>query len=529
MKTDEFAFFNQQLAAMLRDGIPLEGALQRLCTEMQDAPLRAELQTLAADLTQGVPLPEAIRRRQLPELYRCLVEVGAQSNDLPGVLTLLADHYQRRYHIWTRLKGLMVYPFIVLTASLVLSVLLAYVLEQLVWPSLTMISQQVSPGFHAALWMSPVLLALLLVVAIVALTVPAARQMLRWRVPSFRESSLAQIASALALLLRNGVALDHALALVERMESGSRAGGGNLQLAPPARRRSRQVCGPRATGPRVSAVVHLARGAWPGGPWRRIPTRRRHLPIAGQSPCRTVALLRAAVFHPRARGIDHHANPADLFRAVEGDEPARLGITPTRMNDFPDLLLRLGLVLAMLCIWALVLGGGLALLHFLVSLPMRRAERARALLDLMETALRLGEPVEQALISISQSREQSLGVRFHLFVAWLENGLHLPEALAKVPRLLPPQIVAMLRAGERIGDLRKILPACRQLLADAVSETRSALNYLVVIKQSTVISDDGCKINPLSLVPIKYRIIRFTANAWDARGRWVNRAHWCVA
>jgi type II secretory pathway component PulF len=151
------------------------------------------------------------------------------------------------------------------------------------------------------------------------------------------------------------------------------------------------------------------------------------------------------------------------------------------MNDFPDLLLRLGLALAMLCIWALGLGGGIAALHFLVSLPMRRAERARALLDLMETSLRLGEPVEQALISISQSREQSLGVRFHLFVAWLEKGLRLPEALAKVPRLLPPQIVAMLRAGERIGDLRKILPACRQLLADAVSETRSALNYLVVI------------------------------------------------
>ena len=61
------------------------------------------------------------RRRQLPELYRCLVEVGAQSNDLPDVLTLLADHYQRRYHIWTRLKGLMVYPFIVLTASLLRS------------------------------------------------------------------------------------------------------------------------------------------------------------------------------------------------------------------------------------------------------------------------------------------------------------------------------------------------------------------------------------------------------------------------
>jgi type II secretory pathway component PulF len=34
-ENDEFAFFNQQLAAMLRDGIPLEGALRRLCQEMR--------------------------------------------------------------------------------------------------------------------------------------------------------------------------------------------------------------------------------------------------------------------------------------------------------------------------------------------------------------------------------------------------------------------------------------------------------------------------------------------------------------
>jgi hypothetical protein len=43
MKNDEFAFFNQQLAAMLRDGIPLEGALRRLCQEMRRGSLRDEL------------------------------------------------------------------------------------------------------------------------------------------------------------------------------------------------------------------------------------------------------------------------------------------------------------------------------------------------------------------------------------------------------------------------------------------------------------------------------------------------------
>jgi len=225
MKTDEFAFFNQQLAAMLRDGIPLEGALQRLCADMSDGTMRTELQALADDLGKGSPLREAIRKRQLPELYRCLVEVGAQSNDLPGVLTLIADHYQRRYTIWTRLKGLLVYPMIVLTAAFVLSTLLAYLLDHLVWPSLSLISFAMPRStFHAALWLSPAILALLLLVAFVTWTVPSVRQALRWRVPSFRESSLAQIASSIALLLRNGVPLDHALALVERMEHGTCAG-----------------------------------------------------------------------------------------------------------------------------------------------------------------------------------------------------------------------------------------------------------------------------------------------------------------
>jgi type IV pilus assembly protein PilC len=226
MKTDEFAFFNQQLAAMLRDGIPLEGALQRLCSDMSDGALRAELQTLADDLSKGVPLREAIRKRNLPELYQCLIEVGSQSNDLPGVLTMIADHYQRRYTIWTRLKGLLVYPMIVLGAAFVLSALLAYLLDHLVWPSLSLISSDMPrTAFHAALWLSPAILALLLVIATVTLTFPALRRALRWRVPSFRDSSLAQIASSISLLLRNGVPLDHAFALVERMEYGTPAGG----------------------------------------------------------------------------------------------------------------------------------------------------------------------------------------------------------------------------------------------------------------------------------------------------------------
>src|SRR5262249_32413935 len=58
---------------------------------------------------------------------------------------------------------------------------------------------------------------------LIAFLTPVVRRALRWRVPAFKESSLAQIASAMTIMLRSGVPLDHALALVERLEQGSRA------------------------------------------------------------------------------------------------------------------------------------------------------------------------------------------------------------------------------------------------------------------------------------------------------------------
>jgi type II secretory pathway component PulF len=228
MKLDEFAFMNQQLAAMLRDGIPLEGALRRLSEEMRQGALKSELQMLEADLAKGIPLREAIRARQLPELYRQMLEVGVQSNDLPAVLTLLADHYQRRHTIWTRLKGLMVYPLIVLVAALALSCFLSIVLKALVWPNLAALTDFAGRGSAGAaasgLWLPPAVLGLTVAAAFLGMTVPFVRRALRWRLPAFKEASLAQVASSMSLMLRSGVPIGDALALVARLEDRTRAG-----------------------------------------------------------------------------------------------------------------------------------------------------------------------------------------------------------------------------------------------------------------------------------------------------------------
>ena len=66
MNYDEFGFFNRQLAAMLKDGIPLEGAIKQLCADMRAGRLRRELELLEQNLAKGVPLKEAMAGRAFP-------------------------------------------------------------------------------------------------------------------------------------------------------------------------------------------------------------------------------------------------------------------------------------------------------------------------------------------------------------------------------------------------------------------------------------------------------------------------------
>ena len=221
MNYDEFAFFNQQLAAMLHNGIPLEGALKQLSEGMRQGSLRKQVEQLGAELARGTPLPEALSRSAVPEFYRHMLEIGARSNDLPGMLTLLADHYHGVNTTWTRLKGLMVYPLIVVLVSLGVTIVLSLVFGHFLANLGGLFN--LPAAWVASMWIAPVSLAVLAAFGIGAVALPSWRQKLRWRLPAFREASLAQVASAIALMLRGGTPLADALALAEGLEAGSPA------------------------------------------------------------------------------------------------------------------------------------------------------------------------------------------------------------------------------------------------------------------------------------------------------------------
>ncbi|HMJ88391.1 MAG TPA: type II secretion system F family protein [Candidatus Acidoferrum sp.] len=226
MNHEQIAFFNQQLAGMLKSGIPLEASLKQLAASMGRGEWRTEIERLEADLEQGVPIDEALGRRKLPEVYVSMLRAGVRSNDLPGVLTLAADYYTNLHTTWLRLKGLLVYPGLVLVTSLIVSTMMAVIYTSMVeetanafgsflpgkgQPSTTMLVLQV--------WFPVALLALTTCAFFLVLSLRSARQFARWRLPGFREASLSQLASTIAVMLENGADFGTALDVAQRNES----------------------------------------------------------------------------------------------------------------------------------------------------------------------------------------------------------------------------------------------------------------------------------------------------------------------
>jgi type IV pilus assembly protein PilC len=226
MNYDEFAFFNRQLAGMLKDGIPLEGALRQLCQTMQSGRLRSELEQLERDLAKGTPFKDALAARQLPSFYCQMIQVGVRSNNLVEVLILLADYYQRAQSIRLKLKGLMVYPLLVLGMALAVSVLICIIFNTLgngvAFDFL--VSKALPPAIGISLLLPPVLLTLAFIGVVAALATPRLRRAMNWRLPGFQEASLSQLASAGGLILKNGGNLQETLGLLQSLEQETPAG-----------------------------------------------------------------------------------------------------------------------------------------------------------------------------------------------------------------------------------------------------------------------------------------------------------------
>lgn len=231
MNTDELAFVNRQLAGMLKAGIPMESGLKKITESMTDSKLKAQLNQLGSRLEKGQLVDKAVVDLDLPETYKRLLALGQASQSMPKVLICVADYYERIGTLATRLRGLAVYPMLILICGIIVSGLMAY-LSVVLKNDLVSITQTAegdtgrAPWFsiYGSVWFSVFPMCVFLVGLCVYSFILRSQKMRKyfsWKIPMLRDAALAQYASLTEVLLSSGAPLPEVMKMVSKLENGS--------------------------------------------------------------------------------------------------------------------------------------------------------------------------------------------------------------------------------------------------------------------------------------------------------------------
>lgn len=118
--SDDFIFFNEQLASLASTGLCLDAGLRQLGGDIQSPRLRRVLNEVAGDIERGLPLDQALEKHagQMPSLYGRVVRAGVQSGQLPATLLNLSHHLRLIAETRRLVVEALAYPVIVLSLAL---------------------------------------------------------------------------------------------------------------------------------------------------------------------------------------------------------------------------------------------------------------------------------------------------------------------------------------------------------------------------------------------------------------------------
>lgn len=131
----DLQLFTQQLATLLRSGLPLEEALQAIARQAESAALEDMVLDLRSQILEGKSLTEAMNRHTgvFNHLYRATVGAGEASGRLEAVLGGLVTYIARQQRLARKTKAALVYPVILTVVSILVVIgLLRFVVPEIV-------------------------------------------------------------------------------------------------------------------------------------------------------------------------------------------------------------------------------------------------------------------------------------------------------------------------------------------------------------------------------------------------------------
>lgn len=226
LSPEEFLVFNQQFSAMLRAGLPILQALGILLKRQKEGFFRTVLEDVEAKVRTGTALSEAFasQPKVFPRLYTASILAGERSGDLDQVLLRYVQYTRTITELRRKLKKTLIYPAILITASLGLVILMTtYVIPKFAslyeggnnkLPYITQVVVAVSNAISDnLLWIAPLLIVATVFIALWRRTEEGKLKIdeLMLKLPIvgelIRQNTTSQLCRSLATLLAGGITL----------------------------------------------------------------------------------------------------------------------------------------------------------------------------------------------------------------------------------------------------------------------------------------------------------------------------------
>lgn len=122
IKLDLLAMFSEQLASMLKAGLPLSHALDTIVSEIRHKDFHYILSQIKESIFAGESFSNSLRRYPyaFPPLFHNMVEAGEVSGSLPDAMNTVADYLKSSLALTKKFKSALTYPTVIITMSFLL-------------------------------------------------------------------------------------------------------------------------------------------------------------------------------------------------------------------------------------------------------------------------------------------------------------------------------------------------------------------------------------------------------------------------
>ena len=126
IKPEDIVIFSKQFATMVKAGLPILNVLQMLRDQLENPTLKAVIEDIRKSLEGGVTLSECFEKypNYFDNVYVNLIKAGEASGKLDVFLLKIVDSLEKKEKIKKKIKGALMYPGIMFTVAIVVSILM---------------------------------------------------------------------------------------------------------------------------------------------------------------------------------------------------------------------------------------------------------------------------------------------------------------------------------------------------------------------------------------------------------------------